>query len=358
MGDYVKESNVIYARANPNFMQPGTYTIKIYFFAPGYSEVYSNASTPIVLTATCPCTGTTVSVTPPSATLTCTNPSTTLTASGTSTYAWTGTGGFTATSASVNISTAGTYTVIGTTANGCTASTSVVVTDDKTTPTLSVTPTSAILTCASPSTTLTASGGNTYAWTGTGGFSSTSASVNISTGGTFIVTATGTNGCTASASVMVTNNIDPPPSAPTISPTGTVTLCYPSTNLTLTASGCTGGTITWNTSPTPITGTSLTVTQAGSFSATCTTVCGTSSASATTTVSTTCVCLLNSSLESGTWSSWNIWSCGHVPLATEPVQISPGHSILLDINGTVKSLNIQGMLRNLEQSKILHVQGN
>jgi hypothetical protein len=297
----------------------------------------------------------TITITPTSAILTCTTPTTNITASGGSTYAWTGPSGFTSATASISASLAGSYIVTVTGANGCTSTASVSVTNNNTPPSVSVSPTSAILICGTPTASLTASGGGTYAWTGPSGFTSSLAIITANTGGSYVVKVTGANGCTATTSVMVTDNIAPV--APTISPSGTTTLCPPATSLTLTASGCVGGTITWNTSPTQSTGTSITVTQAGSFSATCTTACGTSLASATTVVSTVCICLLNITLGSDIWSNANNWSCGHIPLVTEPVQISSGHTITLDVNGTAKSLDLRGVL-NKQATKVLTIQGN
>jgi hypothetical protein len=297
----------------------------------------------------------TVTITPTSSVLTCTTPTASITAAGGSTYVWAGPSGFTSATASISVSTAGSYIVTVTGANGCTSTASVSVTNNNTPPPVSVSPTSAILICGSPTASITASGGSTYTWTGPSGFTSTTAMITANAGGNYVVKATGANGCTATTSIMVTDNIAPV--APTISPSGTTTLCPPATSLTLTASGCVGGTITWNTSPTPTTGTSIVVTQAGSFSATCATACGTSSASATTVVSTVCICLLNTTLGSDIWSNANNWSCGHIPLATEPVQIPTGHTITLDVNGAAKSLDLRGIL-NKQASRVLLIQGN
>jgi hypothetical protein len=297
----------------------------------------------------------TVTITPTSSVLTCTTPTASITAAGGSTYVWAGPSGFTSATANISASAAGSYIVTVTGANGCTSTASVSVTNNNTPPSVSVSPTSAILICGSPTASITASGGSTYAWTGPSGFTSTTAIITANVGGNYVVKATGVNGCTATTSIMVTDNIAP--FTPTISPSGTTTLCPPATSLTLTASGCAGGIITWNTSPTPTTGTSITVTQAGSFSATCMTACGTSAASATTVVSTVCICLLNTTLGSGTWSTANNWSCGHIPLATEPIQISSGHTITLDVNGAAKSLDLRGIL-NKQATKVLLIQGN
>ena len=70
-----------------------------------------------------------------------------------------------------------------------------------------------------------------------------------------------------------------------------------------------------------------------------------------------CQCLLNASLATGNWGASSIWSCGHIPLATEPVQISLGHTVTLDVNGAAKSLDLRGIL-NHQVTKVLTIQGN
>jgi hypothetical protein len=75
------------------------------------------------------------------------------------------------------------------------------------------------------------------------------------------------------------------------------------------------------------------------------------------TVCPACNCVLNTSLTTGNWSTATTWSCGHIPLATEPVQISSGHTITLDVNGAAKSLDLRGIL-NKQATKVLTIQGN
>jgi surface protein len=70
-----------------------------------------------------------------------------------------------------------------------------------------------------------------------------------------------------------------------------------------------------------------------------------------------CTCALNTSLMTGNWGTASTWSCGHVPLATEPVQIAPGHTVTLNVNGTAKSLDLRGII-NKQATKILTIQGN
>lgn len=208
----------------------------------------------------------TISITPTTAILTCTNPSATLTASGANTYAWTGTGGFTSNTAAATINNVGTYVVTATGTNACTASASVVITENKTVPTVSVTPTSAILTCINPMTTLTASGGNTYSWTGPSGFTSTSATPTVSAGGTYIVTAIGSNGCTATTNAVITENKVSP--ALTVTPTSAILTCVNQT-ATLTASG--GNSYAWTgTGGFTATTAAITVSNTGTFVVTAT----------------------------------------------------------------------------------------
>jgi hypothetical protein len=69
------------------------------------------------------------------------------------------------------------------------------------------------------------------------------------------------------------------------------------------------------------------------------------------------ICLLNESLMTGNWGTSGIWSCGHIPLVTEPVKISAGHTVTLDVNGVAKSLDLRGIL-NKQATKVLLIQGN
>jgi surface protein len=70
-----------------------------------------------------------------------------------------------------------------------------------------------------------------------------------------------------------------------------------------------------------------------------------------------CACALNTSLMTGNWGTATTWSCGHVPLATEPVQIAPGHTVTLNVNGIAKSLDLRGII-NKQATKVLTIQGN
>ncbi|MBK9564548.1 MAG: hypothetical protein IPO37_04995 [Saprospiraceae bacterium] len=204
---------------------------------------------------TCSATAThTVTFTPPTVTatndgpLTCAKSNVTLTATGGGTYLWSGGG----TSPTKVVSSSGTYTVTVTGENGCTASASTVVTQNFTVPSVSASNDGPI-TCNKASVTLTASGGGTYVWTGGG----TSPTKVVFSSGTYTVTVTGENGCTASASTVVTQNF----TVPSVSASNDGPITCNKASVTLTASG--GGTYVWTgggTSPTKVVSSSGTYT--------------------------------------------------------------------------------------------------
>ncbi|MBD2704849.1 hypothetical protein IC229_29730 [Spirosoma sp. BT702] len=142
----------------------------------------------------------------PSATLTCAQTSLTLTAGGGTTYVFSGpevvSQNSTAGTAVINAS--GTYSVSVTT-SGCTATTSIQISQDNVAPPVSIspsigTPTGTTLSCTTPSVSLSAVGSGTYRWS-TGAATSV---ISVTSAGTYSVTLTGANGCTAIASTWVT----------------------------------------------------------------------------------------------------------------------------------------------------------
>ncbi|MFT5883650.1 MAG: hypothetical protein ACI9IP_000091 [Arcticibacterium sp.] len=86
------------------------------------------------------------------------------------------------------------------------------------------------LNCAITSVTRTASGGSSYSWSSSLG---TNAVASITSSGTYTVTVTGANSCTATATTEVTQDITPP----SVSITGTDSLTCAITSVTRTASG-------------------------------------------------------------------------------------------------------------------------
>jgi len=180
----------------------------------------------------------------------CFGSSTTLTASGGNSYSWTG--GPTTAQYAVSPVSNTTYTVTGT-SNACTASVSQIVTVVSA-PTITISGATSV--CSGSSTTLTASGGSSYSWTG----GPTTAQYAVSPVSNTTYTVTGTsNGCTASVSQLVTVV-----SAPTITISGVTSVCSGSST-TLTASG--GSSYSWTGGPTaaqyvvsPVSNTTYTVT--------------------------------------------------------------------------------------------------
>ncbi len=147
-----------------------------------------------------------------SATLTtiCGGQQTVLTASGGSTYSWSGPS-FSATGAIISVAplSNATYTVTATSANGCTSTASQAITVSGG-PT--ITGLSPVTICQGASTTLTAGGATTYAWS-TG---ATTAGITVSPTNTTTYTVVGTTGsCSSSANVTVTVTQSPVTSIPT-----------------------------------------------------------------------------------------------------------------------------------------------
>ncbi|PWK17483.1 hypothetical protein LV89_04398, partial [Arcicella aurantiaca] len=270
---------------------------------------------------------------------TCLTPSTTITASGASTYAWSGTGGFSATTASADLLVAGTYTVIGTNANGCTASASVEITEDKVVPTVTVVGADTL--CHNSTINLTATGGGTYLWSGPNTFSSTSANVNIPNAtdinsGTYVVIVTSPTGCTATGSaVVLINSII---NAPVVQSDTTLTL---GNAITLTATGCTG-TLKWfKASDSTVVTMPVSPTTTTSYFAQCeTTTNGITCVSANST--NVKVAISNGiviSIKTGNWEDPTTWDTGTVPSATDHVIIDSTHVVTITTNtATAKKL--------------------
>jgi len=143
-----------------------------------------------------------------------------LTASGATSYSWSGPNSFTSSDQNPTISSptsaaSGTYTVTATGTGGCTstAQTTVVVN-----PLPSPTIGSNSPICAGAALNLTSGGGTGYSWSGPNSYSNatqnpsiTGATVNAD--GIYIVTVTGTGGCTATAQTTVVVNANPTPNA-------------------------------------------------------------------------------------------------------------------------------------------------
>jgi len=149
--------------------------------------------------------------------ITCANSSLVLTGSsstGSASFAWTGPNGFTASSATASASAAGTYVLTATDpVNGCTASSSIGLQQNTVAPTnvtSTPTPASAMVTCLNPSVALTGGSSTSnvsYSWSGPGGYSNTTNIATATTEGSYVVTVRDNiNGCTATATTVVTQN--------------------------------------------------------------------------------------------------------------------------------------------------------
>nr|WP_293844197.1 choice-of-anchor Q domain-containing protein [uncultured Arsenicibacter sp.] len=188
----------------------------------------------------------------PSTTVTCTNPSLTLTAASSATALRWSTN---ETTGSIPVSTSGTYSVTATTTAGCTAvSNNLVISQNTISPSVSISATGSVLTCAVPSLTLTATTSATALRWST---NATTSSIPVSTMGTYSVTATEANGCTASNTLSIGIDLSLPPF--TIS---SATVCQGQT-ISLSADGCPGQ-VVWSTGST---GASVQLTAGASSSA-------------------------------------------------------------------------------------------
>jgi enoyl-CoA hydratase/carnithine racemase len=211
----------------------------------------------------------------PTATITAGGPTTfcaggnvTLTASSGTSYLWS-TG---ATTSSIVASTSGSYTVTVTNASGCSTTSSPTVVTANASPTASITAGGPTTFCAGGNVTLTASSGTSYLWS-TG---ATTASIIASTSGSYSVTVTNANGCSATSSpTAVTVNANPTAS---ITAGGPTTFCAGG-NVTLTASS--GTSYLWSTGATT---SSIVASSSGSYTVTITNASGCSTTSSPTVV--------------------------------------------------------------------------
>jgi hypothetical protein len=193
--------------------------------------------------------------------LTCNTTSISLTAFGGISFLWdNGLGN----NANVDVTKAGTYTVTVTADNGCSASEKITITEDKTLPSVVITTNTGTneLTCTTQNIILTATGGVSYSWDNSLGNNATAI---VNSTGTYTVTVTGTNGCTATESITITADA----SIPTVhitTNTGTRELTCITPAIILTASG--GVTYSWDNKPDNSNSASITVNTAGIYTVT------------------------------------------------------------------------------------------
>jgi len=214
--------------------------------------------------------------------LTCNTTSIILTAAGNGNYSWTQGGNNLGSTGTLNVSAPGTYNLLVTAANGCSAISSVSITQNISAPSVNINNTtgSSVLTCATTSITLVASGGVSYSWSNGTTVIGTNATLIVTAPGTYTVTATGANGCTATSSSTITQNT----TAPTVSisnTTGVSVLNCTTTSINLQASG--GVPYSWSNGTTTVgSNASLSVTSPGTYTVTATGSNGCTAAASTT----------------------------------------------------------------------------
>ncbi len=127
-------------------------------------------------------------------------------------YAWTGPNGFSSNQQNPTVGAPGSYLLTVTNpANGCTATATAQVTLNTTTP--QATAQGGTITCLSANVTLGGSSTTpnvSYGWTGPNNFSSNQQQPTVSATGNYVLTVTGSNGCTSMATGIVTQNTTPP----------------------------------------------------------------------------------------------------------------------------------------------------
>lgn len=170
---------------------PGMYTVQ----ATGLNGCTSTASIEITRDVSTP----NVGINNPATTvLTCATPEITLTAYGSGTLSWT----------TQTVDQEGTYEVVATAANGCVSTANIYIGIDKADPNINIVSSGDILSCRVQAVSLTASGARTYRWNDAN--SSAGASLSVTTAGTYTVTGTAANGCSAEASYTINSDYDAP----------------------------------------------------------------------------------------------------------------------------------------------------
>ncbi|MBS1635850.1 MAG: hypothetical protein JST26_07985 [Bacteroidetes bacterium] len=228
-------------------------TVTTTYTLTGANGVCTSSATAVITVNALP----TVAISNPTPSI-CIGNSTTLTASGASTYTW-NPGGATTTSISVSPTVTTVYTVTGTSSAGCvkTATSSVTV---NSLPTLTIT-NSPTITCTNTAvviTSTTTASGPSYTWTPGG---ANTASVSVSSGGTYSLLIKDANGCMNTKTVSIITNTTAPTF--TILEVSAITCANPTVVITTTATSS-GYNYTWT--PGGIRTSSLSVTSGGTYS--------------------------------------------------------------------------------------------
>ncbi|HEX6099032.1 MAG TPA: hypothetical protein VF432_22155 [Thermoanaerobaculia bacterium] len=215
----------------------------------------------------------------PTATITAGGPTTfcqggsvTLTASNGTSWLWSNG----ATTQSISVNAAGSYSVTVTNGNGCSATSAATNVTVNALPSATITANGPTTFCEGGSVTLTASSGTSWLWSN----GATTQSISVNAAGSYSVTVTNGNGCSAtSAATNVT--VNPLPAVPAITADGPTTFCAGGS---VTLSAPAGFTYLWSNGATTQ---SIVASAGGSYSVTVTNANGCSRTSAATSVTVT-----------------------------------------------------------------------
>jgi gliding motility-associated-like protein len=200
------------------------------------------------------CTIATPNITAGGPTTFCSGGSVNLTSSPGITYLWSNG----ATTQSINVTTSNSYTVKITNASGCqsAASAATIVTVNALPATPTITAGGPTTFCAGGSVTLTSSAGISYLWSN----GATTASINVTTAGSYSVRVKNASGCQSAASVATIVTVNTLPATPTITAGGPTTFCAGG-SVTLISSA--GSTYLWSNGATTA---NINITTAGGYS--------------------------------------------------------------------------------------------
>lgn len=182
---------------NPSVVLPGIYVLT----ATGLNACVATQMVEVIADTIAP------QVAGADTTVSCAQPSVSLPLSlvpATASVQWTGPGNFSSNLQNPVINIPGLYSVVATSSNGCTAAASDMVSADTIAPVLSAS--GGALNCTDTSTMLLGTvspAGSLVQWTGPGNFSDMQIDPVVSLSGLYTITATGLNGCTATATYLV-----------------------------------------------------------------------------------------------------------------------------------------------------------
>ncbi len=209
--------NILWTTQGGNIVSGATTLTPVVNGAGSYTLSITNTSNGCTGTST---TSVTSNTTPPNVTanggqITCTNANVNLSGNSTTpgaSFAWTGPNGFTSSQQNPSVSAQGTYLLTVTNpTSGCTSTDDAEVVQNTTAPQASAQ--GGTLNCIVTSLNLGGSSttpGASFAWTGPNGFTSSQQNPSVNAAGNYLLTVTGTNGCTQTATGVVAQNTTPP----------------------------------------------------------------------------------------------------------------------------------------------------